>query len=133
MAQKPETSFSKLLHSKLDKDVYFEKISSAFRRGQPDFYYEGPKDIAWIEHKWILKPWLSDKEPSKICSTTSWTNQRHWLERAHKNGKQAYVIIGVGKGRNTICYILSYPYAFDNTSLILPIEQAAKWIEQRVL
>lgn len=134
MAQKPETSFSKLLHSKINREVYVEKMSNPFRSGQVDYYYESTGPILWAEHKWIEKPWTTDREPSKICPRKEWTNQRHWLERAHKNGKQAYAIIGIGKGRGTMCYVLDYPYAFSlEHSLFLTVKQTAEWIESKVL
>lgn len=134
MSQKPETSFSKLLQGKVNRDVHFEKTSNNFKKGIPDFYIEGPNNILWLEVKWIPKPWTTDREASKICPTTSWVNQRHWLERAHKNGKQAYVIIGIGKGRDTKGYILSYPYAFSiETTMLLPISSIAEWVGLKVL
>ena len=132
MAQKSETRFSNLLFSKINPKVYFEKTNNAFRKGQPDYYVEGPKDIMWLEMKWIEKPWTKCLEPSKICRTTSWTAQRHWLERAHKNGRHAYVIVGIGSGRGVTCYILGYPYAF-NMEEALTIKQTTDFIESKVL
>ena len=132
--EKPENTFAKNLLSKLDKSIFYEKTSNAMRRGMPDYYIEGPKDIAWIEMKWIEKTWVADKEPSKVCSSSSWVNQRHWLERAHKNGKQAYAIVGIGKGRGTMCYVLEFPYAFSlEHTLHLTLEQTAAWIETKTL
>lgn len=132
MSQKPETRFSNLLLSKLHKDVYFEKTNNRFVRGIPDYYFEGPKDIMWAEMKWIQKPWTKILAPEAICKTTSWVGQRAWLERAHKNGRYAYVVVGIGSGRNIKCYVLSFPYAY-NLEEAWTIKQTTDFIESKVL
>lgn len=111
--EKPETRFSRLLHSKLDASIYFEKMSNPYRRGTPDFYYEGDSSILWAEHKWIKEPWKKDLQSSQICSTSSWTHQRHWLERAHSKGKHTRVIVGVSSGKEAKSYLLEWPYSFS--------------------
>ena len=132
MSQKPESRLAKYIFSKVRKDVYFEKINNQFRAGIPDYYVEGPGNILWVEVKWIEKPWTKNLEPSKICRTASWTKQRHWLERAHKNGKQTCVIVGTGSGQSTKGYILEYPYGYDMVD-IQSVNEITKWIENKVL
>jgi hypothetical protein len=115
---KPETRFSNLLHKRLDPSIYYEKTNNPFRSGMPDFYYEGAGRILWSEHKWIEKPWTKRLEPSEICKTKSWIQQRRWLNRAYTNGVATCVIVGVGSGRQTRAYWLEYPYVFDNQELL---------------
>ena len=131
MAHKQETSFSKLVNSKLDPSIYFEKTNNPFRYAMPDFYYEGPKDILWTEYKWIEKPWTKNLDPSQICLRKEWIHQRHWLERAYKNNKNAWAIIGIGAGRNTKGYILEYPFEFNIEShLLLAVDDIVKSIQE---
>lgn len=112
MTQKAETTFSKLLHSKLSSAIYVEKTNNPYRKGTPDFFYEGSGPILWAEHKHILQPWKEDKAASQICKSASWPSQRKWLERAHNNGQSTCVIVGIGNGRKTKGYLLLYPYDF---------------------
>lgn len=134
MARKPENTFINLLNSKLSKDIYYEKMSNPFRSGTPDVYYEGPRNILWVEYKWIPNEWTNNREPSKICPTKSWTHQRHWLERAYKNNIPAYVIVGIGSGRYARGYVLQYPFCFQtNQNFVKPIDELVSFIETIVL
>lgn len=110
---KNETAFSNYLHGKFELPVYFEKTNNPWRWGTPDFYYEGPAGILWSEHKWIKEPWTEDVATKDICKTQSWPKQVKWLNRAHDNGVNTCVIVGVGVGRNRKAYWLSYPYGFS--------------------
>src|SRR5574343_966426 len=132
MTQKTETTFSNLLHSKLSPEIYYEKTNNPYRRGMPDFYYESKGPILWAEHKYILKPWNKDRIASDICPSSSWSTQRRWLVRAHQNGKQAIVIIGVGSGKQTKGYILTFPYTFSvEENTLLTLEQITQYIEEK--
>lgn len=133
MTQKNETTFSRLLHSKFEGPIYLEKTNNPYRKGMPDFYYEGLGPILWAEHKHIEKPWTKSLLAGEICKTASWPMQRRWLVRAHDNNKQTCVIVGVGKGRSTKAYILEYPYSFDiETNKLLSLEQVTEYIENAV-
>lgn len=133
MTQKAETTFSNLLHSKLDPSIYKEKMSNPFRKGTPDFYYESKGLILWAEHKHILKPWTIDKEPKDICKSQSWPPQLRWLTRAHLNGQQTLVIVGIGQGKTTQGYILSFPFNFEvQYNLAFGLEHITKYIENKV-
>lgn len=113
LAEKNETTFYKAVNRKLDKSIFFEKMSNPFRSGIPDFYYEGPTGkVIWVEYKWIEKEWETSKSPSEICPHKSWIQQRRWLERAHNRGVGAYTIVGIGKGKNAKAYLLSHPFNF---------------------
>jgi hypothetical protein len=134
MVRKPENTFSSLINSKLDKNIYYEKMANPFRSGTPDFYYEGLGGILWVEYKWIPFEWQKNKEASKICSTKSWTHQRHWLERAYSNKIPSNVIIGIGLGRQSRGYILNYPFNFNlEKDIVYPIEDLISFIEGTVL
>ena len=133
MTQKNETTFSRLLHSKFGQSIYLEKTNNPYRKGTPDFYYEGPGAILWSEHKHIERPWTKNLLASEICKSASWPMQRRWLVRAHENAKQTCVIVGVGKGRGTKAYILGYPYSFNiETNKLLSLEQVTEYIENAV-
>ena len=117
----------------MSPSIYIEKTNNPFRKGTPDFFYESKGPILWAEHKHILAPWTTDKAPSEICKSTSWPAQRRWLVRAHTNNQQALVIIGIGSGRNTQGYILTFPFNFEvQYNLAFSLEHIAKYIENKV-
>lgn len=129
--EKSETTFSRLFHKYINGSIYFEKMSNPYKSGTPDFYYENQSRILWVEHKWITKPWKANREASKICSTASWTHQRHWLIRAHDSLIPVRTIIGIGKGKGTLVYILAHPFTFDvDYHLPLTLEEAADQLDK---
>jgi len=132
MAEKPENRFINLVHSKMHKDVYYEKMNNPYRSGTPDVYYEGKADILWVEYKWIPKPWSKDLLPEEICSTKSWIAQRNWLKRAYDNGVNAVVIVGIGSGRLSRGYILHYPFSFNSKVSDYPVSTISSWIWETV-
>lgn len=134
MAIKPETRFTSLVVSKLDPAIDVEKMNNPFKKGIVDLYIEGSKDIIWCEVKWVDKPWMADREPSKICSTVSWIKQRHFLEARYVNDKQTCVLVGIGKGKDAKGYILEYPYNFQvEKHAAMSLEEIAEYFKQRVL
>ena len=133
MSEKKETTFSRLLHSKLSPEIYVEKMSNPYRRGIPDFYYESQGSILWAEHKWIEAPWNKDRKAKDICGTKSWPLQEKWLKRAYDNGKEVRVIVGIGIGKDTKAYILRYPFDFAfGKHKVLKVEAVAMLIESVV-
>jgi len=91
---KQETVFSQKLSAMLSPYVYVEKTFNPLRRGTPDLYIEGDCGIAWIELKWIKKPWTEPQET--ICTSKSWPLQKKWLYRAMNNHVNAGVLVGIG-------------------------------------
>ena len=105
--------------------TYVEKTYNPLRRGTPDLYFEGPKNIAWVEAKWQPKPW---SEPTDIiCARKEWGLQKRWLTRAHNNNKPAFAVVGVGFTKG---YIFTYPFTFLNQPLISIQEIADCILEQ---
>ena len=102
MASKPESSFIKRIHRKLNSDVYKQAMGLTATNGTPDYYYELSYGALWVEYKWY------DKEPYEInlCDTGRKPNlsrlQQIWLRRAYKNNQTVYVIAGYPGG----CIIL---------------------------
>jgi hypothetical protein len=124
-----EAAFMRHVHSKLDPAVYVEKTSNPYRAGMPDMYIEGPKNILWVEYKWLPTLWTADRTCDAICRTKSWVAQLRWLRRAHHNGVKAAVVIGIGKGRSAAAYIILWPYHFSVTKdLPVTVQQLRTWI-----
>ena len=122
--QKKETTFSNRLHKTGLFQYHIEKTNNPFRRGTPDFYYEGPQGLLWAEHKWEDIPIQKYRPPEKLDSSKSWPLQLAWLRRAHSNHKPTAVIIGLPKGG----YWIEYPFEFDpkKHSVFTDIELRAK-------
>jgi hypothetical protein len=108
---KQETKFSQKLIALLSPHVYVEKTFNPLRRGTPDLYIEGTKDIAWLELKWIDKPWATPQKT--ICTSKSWPMQKRWLYRAMNNNKKAGVWVGVGDCSSL--YQLGFGYPLEYT------------------
>jgi len=125
VSQKQETTFANLVNSKLDPRIYYEKMNNPYRSGIPDFYYEGPSSILWVEYKWIAKPWTEDKTPEEVCDRKEWGHQRRWLERAYNNDVMTTTIVGIGLGRTASGYVLNFPYWFN-------VELNAQWSTQAI-
>ena len=126
---KPENRFINLLHMKLDSSIYHMKTNNPYTSGEPDVYYESSGDILWVEYKWVPTLWTKSIAAQDICKTKSWIAQQQWLDRAVKNGKQAYVIVGIGSGRSTCAYVLRHPYNFDPAlNPIHTVQRVADWI-----
>ena len=124
-----ENAFIQLVHAKLDSSVYREKTNNPFRSGMPDVYYEGPKGILWVEYKWIKALWNADRPRADICKTRSWIAQHRWLDRATQHGVRAFVVVGVGQGRQALAYVLSHPYDFTVAeNQPVTIQQLRTWI-----
>lgn len=128
MARKPENSFIERVNSKLHPDVYHEKTNNPYRRGMPDVYYEGKKEILWIEYKFI------DHIPKAIMPKDLLTaNQYGWLMRNWENNKNCACIVGFPHPDGGVIFL---PYQFDQkhtiTSTISPRE-IASWISHMVL
>lgn len=128
--QKQENKFAATVNIGLPGSIWFEKTSNPFRAGMPDFYYEGPKSILWVEYKWLNKPFNDNCVAEKICTTRSWNLQRLWLNRAHLNSVNTAVIIGVGTKQG---YILKYPYCYHKDQDILySVSNIQEWIISNV-
>lgn len=129
--QKPETVFTTRFNKKvqsLNKDVYIEKTNNRFRRGVPDFYYEGPEGILWAEAKWVEKiPWtVVTSGPELFPDNASWFHQCMWLSRAWKHNLRSILYVGVKGGSMLILYP---PFIYTpRLSLIYTEEYAAKYI-----
>jgi hypothetical protein len=124
--KKEETKFIEKFIKHLPEVIYVEKTFNPLRRGTPDLYIEGPRDIMWVECKWIPKPWT--ESVAEICDSASWPLQKKWLQRAYHKGVQSAVLVGVGN--NEQAYVLN-PYYFKfnpaNNKLCAIIE-AAEWV-----
>lgn len=134
MPQKQETTFANLVNSKLDPRIYYEKTNNPYRSGTPDFYYEGPGSILWVEYKWIPEPWTEDKTPEQICNRKEWGHQRRWMIRAHDHGVNSLLIVGIGLGRTATGYVSSMPFSFTCVQhREWSVRDIAKFIEELVL
>jgi hypothetical protein len=90
---KPETNFHQSVNRALPNIIHIEKMMNPYRRGTPDFYYEGPNGHLWVEYKWLTK--THEKiYPRNLLSE----NQQIWLIRAHRNKVPTAVIIGCPDG-----------------------------------
>lgn len=70
-----ESNFIRRVHRRLDKRVYRQHMPSG--SGTPDYYYEGPGGILWVEYK-VHPNWLSRL-------------QELWIERARGNGVPVWI------------------------------------------
>lgn len=104
MAVKPENVFRRSVHKHLSAGVYQEKMNNPFNAGTPDDYYEGDKDIIWVEWKYL------PKAPVRQFTPKLTPLQVHWLDRAYKNGRNVQVIVGTKTGG----YILRHPNEWAN-------------------
>ncbi len=84
MAMK-ESALIRSINKKIPNTIYHQAVGAMFCNGTPDQYYEGPTGCVWIEYK-------RDKQ-AKVSAL-----QQRWLNRARKNGVQAWVIRGAGQG-----------------------------------
>jgi len=125
----PEARFSTRLHRQLPLDVHREKTANPYRRGVPDYYYEGDRGSLWAEHKWWIGIPSRPLQPEAICSSKSWPLQLRWLRRAVTNGRNAVVLIGVPSG----CYLLPAPFIWDPSMPVRSLEWAAAYIQELVL
>lgn len=111
MAVKPETQLIGNVHKGLDAAddyIYYEKTHNPYRSGIPDVYYDYPGYDLWVEYKFM------DKVPKQLCLRSESKPpvsrlQRHWIERAARNGRQVLVVIGFGKG-SAQRYLVIRPY-----------------------
>lgn len=128
--QKQENKFAATVNKGLSGSIWYEKTSNPFRAGMPDFYYEGPKGILWVEYKWREKPFADSCVAAKLCSTRSWNIQRIWLDRSFLNGVNTAVIIGVGTSQG---YILEYPYCYrKEQDPLYSVSDIQEWITSHV-
>jgi len=97
----PETRLHRRVNAHLPGWVHAEKTNNPYRAAMPDFYYEGPGVVAWIEYKnlaaWPVRA-TTPVSVAKHCSKRTWPRQRIWLGRAHRNGVLAAVFFGVPGG-----------------------------------
>ena len=84
MASKPETSYIAKVHRqlpKIDDTIFaFEKMSSPFHKGTPDYFYDGPNRSLWVEYKCLRNT------PHKRFKPDLSEHQIHWARRRHQNG-----------------------------------------------
>jgi len=75
--------------------IHIEGMANPFRRGTPDYYYEGAFHPLWVEYKFLkLIPKVLDLVGKEILSPF----QKTWLLRANKNGVYVAVIVGSPEG-----------------------------------
>jgi len=124
--KKEETKFIEKFIKHLPEVIYVEKTFNPLRRGTPDLYIEGPRDIMWVECKWIPKPWT--ESVAEICDSASWPLQKKWLQRAYHKGVQTAVLVGVGN--NDQAYVLTtYDFDFRHThDELFPLTESAEWL-----
>lgn len=134
MARKPESTFIKNVHDKLQAaypEVYPEKTHNPFRGGIPDVWYDSPAGDMWVEYKWL------PKVPSSIDLTGGdrpWLSplQARWLDRAACNGRTVAVVVGFKMDNQThgiittdwhrTHHITSFP-AYDTKGLALVLAE----------
>lgn len=68
--------------------------------GVPDYYYEGPHNIMWVEYKWIENLTRARKIPIRKLSP----HQHNWLERAARNNVKCAVIVGDSEGNGVFLF-----------------------------
>lgn len=91
MSTKPENTFIQSINRLLVREIYHMKIANPYIAGAPDVYYEGNKNILFVEYKYV------DVFPSSLdlLQTNKLSRlQADWLERAEANGVQCAVIVG---------------------------------------
>ena len=89
---KPENQYIQGVHKHIDRNlVYYEKTHNPYNSGTPDVYYEGDKDILWVEYKR-----LSRIPKTFIVKVTEL--QRKWLNRASNNNVNVAVITAMPDG-----------------------------------
>lgn len=125
---KPENRFISQVHKHLPELVYREKTNNPYRGGTPDVYYEGSRDILWVEYK--FKQSLPKTVKLKLTKL-----QLRWLHRCYGNGKNCWVILGWKDNNTTRGVIFTDPSdwerAHDRNSLMdrsLSIQELARWI-----
>tara|TARA_S200000501_G_scaffold100421_1_gene93880 strand:- start:595 stop:990 length:396 start_codon:yes stop_codon:yes gene_type:complete len=125
-----EHSFIRSIHNKLHPDVYKWKIHDTFTGGVPDVMYCGPKQILFVEYKYLKR--LPKKDTTLIRHSLT-PQQNDWLCRINKPS-QAGLIIGC----ENQCIILTCDFT-RNISKLNFIEQnrtrsyVAEWISNTVL
>ena len=129
MPQKPETRAAKLVNDWLPSSVYFEKMHNVYRGGTPDFYYEGPSDMLWVEYKHFPhypRSWSVITDEHRGLSRL----QQNWLRRARNNHRKTAVIAKHPQGYALFVgddWEHGQPYTDTCTAL-----EIAKWITYQV-
>ena len=102
MSAGPERRFINNVHRLIDPEWRLWKQANTGiigNCGTPDYYYESPGTVAWIEYKAVkgklpLKIHLFDsKKPYGLRPL-----QRRWLNRAHQNGVRVAVVLASDEG-----------------------------------
>lgn len=134
MARKPEAVFVSSVNKHVPKHVYHEGISQTFRGGTPDRYYEGNKDVMWVEYKFTqdIKRELVLTDPKKKPALSPL--QQRWLKRAHGNGRKVAVIVGCPQGGVILPgdAWLDPISKTDFESRLVSRNEVAQWIEEQV-
>lgn len=91
MSSKPETAFTKRVHSKFPerKMPHFEKMHNMYRGGTWDVWYSGKDGDLWVEYK-VVKAW--PKNGPVVPALTSL--QLEWGHHRAKEGRNMMVVVG---------------------------------------
>lgn len=133
---KPENRYILKIHKDLPKGLYREKMANPYRGGTPDVYYEGNKDILWVEYKYLekLPPTLTLNNPKGQTKVSPL--QERWLRRTSHNGRKAKVILGVGSKQGVIFDTVEIDKTFTREMLeqrLMPNEAIVEYITQQTM
>lgn len=140
MAAKPETTFYTGVHKHLT-DLYFEKMANPYRGGTFDCWYSGRRDL-WVEYKFIELP-KRDTTVIDLCTPRGKAMgsplsalQQQWGADRWAEGRNVWVIVGVGLGRAAQGIVLNCPAAWERTHFtvgeVRPLLQTRRQIADEI-